>query len=235
MHPKAQEILDKTIGQITGYKNPLTVEQFMQKYAFDVRLPVQVNDSTTGEITWAQSANPAKFITLDRAFKGNPNTRKEDWMIDTKPLNSIQDVLNAWQLTNYTTTQRQVDSIDIYESDNISGSENVHRSQDVHNSKNILFCETVMEGCEYLVASQRAQASTYCARIEDSRGCSQSFNVSWSNKIVNSAFVHDSFDLYECLFCSHLTSRKYCVANMQFEEAEYFKIKKMIMEWLLTS
>ena len=58
----AQYILDKVIGQITGFQNPMTVEQFMTKYAFDVRLPSPVNDSTTGEITWAQSTNPSKFI-----------------------------------------------------------------------------------------------------------------------------------------------------------------------------
>jgi hypothetical protein len=235
MHPKAQEILDKVIGQITGYKNPYTVEGFMQKYAFDVRLPVQVVDSVTSEITWAQSANPAKFITMETAFKGNPHTGKEDWMLEKQDIKSINDVLAIWQLTNYTTTQRKLDSLEVYESDNVYSSENVHRSQDIHNSKNILLCDTIQEGCEYVVASQRSQASTYCARLEDSRGCSQSFNVSWSNKIVNSAFIHDSFDLYECLFCSHLTSRKYCVANMQFEETEYFAIKKMVMEWILTN
>jgi hypothetical protein len=228
MHPKAQEILDKVIGQITGYKNPFTVEQFMQKYAFDVRMPVQVHDSTTGEATWAQSANPTKFITMETAFKGNPLTGKEDWLLEKQPITSMADVLETWQRTNFTTTQRKLDSLEVYESDNVYESENVHRSLDIHNSKNILFCDTIVNGCEYVVASQRSQASNYCARLEDSKNCSQSFNVSWSGKIVNSAFIHDSFDLYECLFCSHLNSKRYCVA-------EYFEIKKMVMEWLLTS
>ena len=235
MHPKAQEILDKIIGQITGFKNPFTVEQFMQKYAFDVRLPVQVNDSSTGEITWTQSANPTKFITMANSHKDNNITGKNDWEIPATPLNSVQDILNAWQKTNYTSTEKQLDSIEVYESDNVYESENVFRSLDVHKSKNILFCDSVQNGCEYMAASQRSQMSAYCATLEDSKNCTQSFNVSWSNKIVNSAFIHDSFDLYECLFCSHLGSKRFCVANMQFEEAEYFRLKKMIMEWLLTS
>lgn len=235
MHPKAQEILDKIIGQITGYKNPFTVEQFMQKYAFDVRLPVQVNDSTTGEVTWTQSANPTKFITMNNSHKDNAVTGTGGWMLAKAPLENIQDVLTAWQKTNYTTTEKQLDSIEVYESDNVYSSENVFRSLDVSSSKNILLCDSVQNGCEYMVASQRSQMSAYCARLEDSKNCMQSFNVSWSNKVVNSAFIHDSFDLFECLFCSHVSSKKYCVANMQFEEAEYFKIKKMVMEWLLTS
>ena len=235
MHPKAQEILDKIIGQITGYKNPFTVEQFMQKYAFDVRLPVMVNDSTTGEATWTQSANPGKFITLKNSHTENAITGTGDWEMPARPLNSIAEILAAWQETNYTTTEKQLDSVEVYESDNIYESENVFRSLDVHRCKNILLCDSVQNGSEFLVASQRSQMSTYCARLEDSKNCSQSFNVTWSNKVVNSAFIHDSFDLYECLFCSHLGSKKYCVANMQFEEAEYFKIKKMVMEWILTS
>lgn len=27
-------------------------------------------------------------------------------------------------------------------------------------------------------------------------------------------------------FCSHIANKKYCIANMQFEEEEYFEIKK---------
>ena len=235
MHPKAQEILDKVIGQITGYKNPFTVEQFMQKYAFDVRLPIQVFDSITGEPTWTQSANPTKFITMKQTHEGNSITGKEDWMIDKQPLNNMQDILSAWQQTNYNTTEKQLDSIEVYESDNVYESENVFRSLDITKSKNILLCDSIGGGGEYLVACQRSNTSVYSARIEDSKNCTQSFNVSWSNKIVNSAFIHDSFDLYECLFCSHISSRRYCVANMQFEEAEYFKLKKIVMEWLLTS
>ena len=235
MHPKAQEILDKVIGQITGFKNPYTVEQFMQKYAFDVRLPVRVSDSTTGEITWTQSANPTKFITMKQSRLGSPTTGKEDWMMPKQDLNSMQDVLNAWQKINYTTTEKQLDSIEVYESDNVYESENVFRSLDIHRSKNILLCDSVQNGSEYIVASQRSQMSVYCARLEDSKNCAQSFNISWSNKIVNSAFIHDSFDLYECLFCTQLNTARYCIANMQFEEEEYFKIKKMVMEWILTS
>ena len=169
MHPKAQEILDKVIGQITGYKNPFTVEQFMQKYAFDVRLPIQVYDSTSGEATWTQSANPAKFITMKNSHGDNPITGKEDWSMPKENLTSMPEILAAWQKTNYTTTEKQLDSIEVYESDNVYESENVFRSLDVHKSKNILLSDTIQEGCEYIVASQRSQVSAYCARLEDSK------------------------------------------------------------------
>ncbi len=231
MIENAQYILDKVLGQITGYQNPLSVDQFLAKYAFDVRLPSQVTDATTGEPTWAQSTNPAKFITMDNARKRGDI---DDFMIPKRPLNSINDILEAWQQTNFTSTERQLDSIDIFESDNIYSSEKVYRSQDVHNSKHILFCDGVLHS-EYVAASQRSNNLVYCARAEDSKECTQSFAVSWSAQVVNSAFIHDCYDVFECLFCSHLSGKKYCVANMQYTEEEYKPIKDIVMRWILGS
>ncbi len=39
---KAKEIADKIVGQIFGFQNPYSLEQFINKFAFDVRLPQQV-------------------------------------------------------------------------------------------------------------------------------------------------------------------------------------------------
>ena len=35
---QAQAVIDTIIGEIFGFKNPFTLEQFQQKFAFDVRL-----------------------------------------------------------------------------------------------------------------------------------------------------------------------------------------------------
>ena len=51
----------------------------------------------------------------------------------------------------------------------------------------------------------------------------------------NSLFIQDCFDLYECMFCSHIASKRFCIVNMQFEEQEYYEIKKLIIEWILNS
>jgi hypothetical protein len=230
MNPQvAKEILDKIIGQIFGYQNPLSLEQFMQKYAFDIRLPVQVTDSTTGQPTWAQSANPTRFITMDNAHKN-----LGDGMLPKRPLGSIEDVLAAWGQINLTATERQIESLNLAESDNIYNSDTVYRSLDVTRSKNVLFCDGIQDS-EFVAACTRSNTMTFCARIEDSKECSNSFSVSWSGKIVNSMFVHDSYDLYECLFCSHINSKKFCIANMQFEEAEYRQLKELVVRWVLTS
>ncbi|HVO86756.1 MAG TPA: hypothetical protein VMT23_03515 [Candidatus Binatia bacterium] len=226
---QAQTVLDKIIGQIFGYKNGLSLEQFMQKYCFDIRLPNQVNDSTTGKETWAQSSNPTKFITVENAWA------REDWsMMPRRDIKTVEDILVAWEEVNYTATERYLDSANVAESDNIYESENVYRSQDIHTSKNILFSDGVWDS-EFLVATQRSNSSAFCGRLEDSTECSNSFEVSWSKKITNSFFIHDSADLIECMFCSHITSKQYCIANMQFKEDEYMKLKDEVVRWILTN
>lgn len=235
---KAKDILDKIIEQIFGYMNPLSLDDFRTKYAFDIRLPSQVNDSITGEATWVQSTNPAKFITMKNSFENKKATSGDmfsqdgDWMLKKMPLKSIEDILSAWENVNYTTTERQIDSINFAKSDNVIESENVYYSVDIIKSKNVVFSDGAI-GCEYVAATQRSNTSNFCARVEDSTGCSNCFSVSWSGNINKSLFIHDSFDLYECMFCSHIKSKKFCIANMQFEEAEYYELKKEITRWIL--
>lgn len=235
---KAKEILDNIIQQIFGYMNPLSLEQFKTKYAFDLRLPTQVNDSLTGEPTWAQSTNPLKYITMANSWKRGELIKSDsfindqDWMLKKRPLNNIEDVLRAWEEVNYTTSDREMDSMNIAKSDNVVESENVFHSMDIIKSKNVIFSDGAI-GCENVAAVQRSNTLNYCARVEDSTVCSNSFSVSWSGNIDKSMFIHDGFDLYECLFCSHIKSKKFCIANIQLEEDEYYKLKKEIIEWIL--
>lgn len=231
MEKELLPILDKIMGTIFGFKNPYTIDQFIQKYAFDVRLPKQTNDSITGEVTWAQSLAPQKFITMKNAFAEDA---KSEWLIPKRPLANMEDILAAWQQTNLMATERQIEAINAVESDMVYNSENVYRSQDIHFSKNVAFCDGVKK-CEFVAASQRSHSNTYSLRIEDSQECSNSFNVIWSGKISNSFFIQDCYDMFECMFCSHMRSKRFCIANMQFEEEEYKKIKAMVIQWILTA
>jgi hypothetical protein len=225
----AQTILDKIVGQVFGYKNPLTLQQFQERYAFDIRLPSQVTDATTGEATWASSINPAKFITFANAQK---RVEVDDFMIPKRPVATIQDILTAWNETNYAATERSVESLNLLESDSIMRSENVYRSQDINDSKNILFSDGGFNN-EFMAAMQRSNNSTFSIRVEDSRFVSDSFSVNWSNKVSKSFFINDCFDVVDCMFCSHLGGKQYCIANMQFEEAEYKKLKDIVVRWIL--
>ena len=228
---KALEIVDKIFKGIFDTNNNSSLETILEKFAFDVKLPKQVNDSTTNEITWADSISSGRFIT-------NENMEKRDstigWMIPKRKINNLQELIDIWNTINLTTTERVYDSINVIKSDTIYRCENVYRCTDCNDSKNIIYCDSCINS-EFLLASQRSSTCNFCIRCDDSKNCSNSYNVVCSNKANNSLFIQDCYDVYECMFCSHIASKKYCIANMQFEKEEYYEIKKLIIEWILNS
>jgi hypothetical protein len=226
---KAKEILDKVFGSVFGFQNPYSLEEARQKFAFDLRLPQKVYDATTNEPTWAFSVNPSKFVTLE-----NSKLHDEWATMEPRPLNSMEDIFTAWAETNLTTSGRMIDSFNVAESDLVYGSENVFRSSAVKQSKNIIFTEDISES-EFIVAGSRSQTSSFCIRVEDSQLTSNSFNVIWSAKITNSFFIQDCFDLMDCMFCSHIAGKRFCIANMQYSEEEYTRIKQMVIKWIISN
>jgi hypothetical protein len=233
---EAKQLLDKIVAQVFGYQNPLTMEQFMQKFTFDVRLPQPVTDVTDGTITWAQSTNPSRFVKLEnaRGLELGGASPETDYLRPKRVLNSIEDIMAAWNEINLTTTERLKDSLNVAESDNIYYSENIYRSQDIHKSKNILFSDGVSDS-EFIVAGQRSGNATFCIRIEDSGQCTNCFNVSWSGNLTNCFFMHDTGDMQDSMFCTNIKGKRFCVANMQYEEAEYKALKDIVMRWILTA
>lgn len=233
---QAQKLLDKIVSQVFGYQNPLSLEQFMQKFTFDIRLPQPVKDEIDGSNTWAQSTNPTRFVKLQNArnMEFGGASAKTDYLRPKRPLNGVEDILAAWNEINLTTTERYKDSLNVSESDNIYYSENVYRSQDIHKSKNVLFSDGI-NGCEFIVASQRSGDSTFCIRIEDSGNITNSFNVSWSGNITNCFFMHDTGDMQDSMFCTNIKGKRFCIANMQYDEEEYNKIKDIMVRWILTN
>lgn len=227
----AKEILDKVVGAVFGYQNPLTLEQAMEKFAFDLNLPQQVYDSTTGQPTWASSVNPTRFITMENSLK---RAEIDEWMLPKQQLSSIEDMLTAWSETNYTTTERQIESIGIAESDSVNNCENIYRSALLRQCKNMLFSRGCND-CEYVVAGSESKTSSFSIRVEDSQLVSNSFNVIWSAKVSNSFFIQDCYDVSDCMFCSHIAGKQYCIANMQFEKEEYERLKLEVIKWIFNS
>lgn len=225
---EAKQILDKIVGQIFGIQNPVTIEQAISKFAFDISLPQLVYDTTSNEPTWTMSTGPTKFISFENVHKRNT---VDDWVLPKKPLSNMQDILTAWAETNLMATERISDSINVGESDNVTMSENVFRSRDIHECKNIILSDGIMKS-EFIAASTRSVNLSFCMRTEDSKNCSNCFSVNWSGKISDSFFIQDSYDLTDCMFCSHMVSKRYCIANMQFEKEEYMKLRKVVIDWI---
>lgn len=228
---RASEIVNKITKAVFNRDNKLNLDEVLARYAFDVKLPKQVVDSTTNEITWADSINSKSFITLDNA---NNKDEKDGWMQEKQDIESLDDLLKIWDSINLTSTERVQDSVDVIKSDTIYNCQSVYRSSNCSKCNNIVYCDSCGNG-EYLLASSRSGSCNFCIRTDDSVNCTNCYSVQWSNKISNSYFIQDCFNLDECIFCSHIANKKYCIANMQFEKEEYYSIKEVIIEWIFNS
>ncbi len=226
---QAMEVIDKTFIEIFGRKSPFSLEEVLQKFAFDVKLPKQVMDSTTKQTTWTACINSSKYITQEQMEKYDETT---GWMLPKQEIHTLEDLLQIWKKTNYTTTERVYDCINVAQSDPLYRCENAFRCTDCSDSKNMIFSDGCAH-CESMIASQRTGNSNFCLRVDDSNTCSSSYNVICSAKINHSIFIQDCNNLYECIFCSHIANKRYCIANMQFEKEEYNAIKKVIVDWIL--
>lgn len=220
--------INKVFQNVFDQPCPYSLDEILSKFAFDIKLPQKVTDSTTGETTWATSINPAKFIT-------EKNSRKKDtWMQPKRPINNLDQLIEIWNRINFRTAERNYNSENVTNSDTVYRSEHVYRSCDSSNCKYLIFSD----GChqsEYLLASQRSGSCNFCIRVDDSFNCTNSYNISCSSKVSNSLFIEDGDSLHECIFCAHIHNQKFCIANMQFEESEYYAIKTEIIKWILSS
>lgn len=222
-------VIDEIFTELFGENCPISLEEVLSEIAFDIKLPNKVIDAVTGDETWASSINSNKYITQTNMEKYD---KYKGWMRQKKEITSLEEVLELWNKINYTTTERNYDSINVSKSDTIYSCENVYRSQDCRDCKNVVYTDSCGSS-EYILACQRSSNCSYCIRVDDSKNCSNSYNVICSAKISNSLFIQDANSLHECMFCSHIENRRYCIANMQFSKEEYFAIKEKVLKWIV--
>lgn len=227
---QCKQVLDEIFTSIFEQKCFLTLDQVLSEFAFDIRLPNKVIDSVDGKETWASSVNSDKYITQENMEKYE---NYKGWIRTKKEINSLDEIIKLWKKINYTTTERVYDSLNVSKSDTIYNCENIYRSQDCRECKNAVFTDSCGNS-EYVLACQRSSNCSYCIRVDDSNSCSNSYNVICSAKISNSFFIQDANSLHECMFCSHIANRRYCIANMQFDREEYMNIKAEILKWIVS-
>lgn len=206
----------------------LTLKKIEEEFSFDIPKAEEKICALTGEITYAffsKEERVASQKAIAEEFK------KTGWMREKRPLKSIEDILKAWEEIKIYTAEKNINSKDFAKSDSIYNSRNVYKSVSIFDSRDIIFCYKIFNSA-FMLASRDSSNCSFGIRVNESINCSNCFEVSWSNKVSNSLFIHDSYDLYESMFCSHLKSKRYCIANMQFEKEEYFGLKRRMEEWI---
>lgn len=227
----AKQALDKIIKQVFGVDNPLTLEQAVKKFTFDIHLPNKVKDYTDGSETWSASASATRFVKMENARNNEASPTKG--LYASQPIKDLKDILEKWEAINAVTAEFVIDGINVAESDMVEESENVFHSRDIFRSKDIYYSDCIMDS-EFIFASQSASHNTFCIRAEDSNRCANSFGVTRSGGLTDCLFMHDCGDMQDSMFCSNISGYRFCIANMQFEEAEYRRLRKQVVEWLLT-
>lgn len=225
-----EEIVNKIFQAVFNKDSNFEIDELKDKFAFDIKLPLEVTDSITGEITYASSINSHKFITNNNMMKKD---EEKGWMLPKKDVHSLKELLDIWDSINYTTTERVYNSSNVVMSDPIYNSSNVFNSTDCSKVDKILFCDGI-HNSSYVMASQRSDTINYSIRVDDSNTVTNSYNVICSARVSNSFFIQDCSDLFECIFCSHISNKEYCISNMQFTREEYYFLKDKIIEWILS-
>jgi hypothetical protein len=226
---KAKIVADYIFKEVFETENSYSLEELKRKFSFDIPFAQKATCALSKKDTWTIYPSEEKIASQQAVAE---EFKKAEWMKKKKNLSSIEEILGAWKEINYLTGEKYINSIDVAESDGIYNSSAVFHSASIFDSKNIVYSYKIFDS-NYLLASRDNSSCTLGIRMKENIFCSSGFEVSWSNKVSKSMFIHDSLDLYECLFCSHLRTKKYCIANMQFEKEEYFRLKKIIIEWIL--
>ncbi len=207
----------------------LSLDAIQQKLTAGIALPALMECVRTHVPVYIYDPQPKQQVISEAAFI--EQAQKDDWMMPKRELNTIDDFLAAWQAANFMKGDKANESQDVAKSDSVISSQGVYMSTLISSSKNILFSHGNYFS-NYLLACRGNSSCNFGIRIFDSIYCSSSYEVRWSNKVSKSMFINDSLDLYECIACFGLRSKKYCIANIQYEKEEYLKIKAMIIDWI---
>ncbi len=195
-------------------------------FAKDIILPQKYSTVNGGPVYVSPEYGYKKFITQEETEK---RSNIDNFMDRTEPIKSLNDALTRAHKIALFRGSRAINSELIEESDDIYSSSYIYNSTHIYSSQKIMYSYNIKTS-EYLFASKGSADSSFGIRIIDSSSVSNSFDVHWSGKCANTYFCVDSYDLRDCMFCFHLTSKQFCIANMQYTEEEYMKLKGILLK-----
>lgn len=215
------------IKRVFGDDFSVGVEEFVKLYLQDINLPEKVTSLFGGD-TWTSVPGLDKYAAQDSVLK---QASEHDWIYPKEDIDSLETLNRLIGRSDFMQSSRSYDAINVKESDDVARSQNVFRSQNVVDSKNIYYCSWIWDS-EYLLGCTRSGNSTFSIGLVEGVDCADSYRVYGSHKITKSMFIKSCYDMSECMFCSHMQHKRFCIANMQYTEEEYRKLKKKILSWL---
>jgi hypothetical protein len=221
-----QELFEVIWEQVFPGISTLGVEEFKKHFVGDILLPSQYKCEISGEVVWSSPEYGYKrFISKGESIKRN---EKDNFMEIKEPIGSLSEVLEKVKSVALFRGEREMNSSQVEESDDIYSSNIIYNSTHIYSSQKLLWCHNMVQS-EYVAASKGSKNTTFSMRIIDSGNTANSFDISFCGNTANSYFCHNCFDIRDCMFCFHLASKRFCIANRQYEEAEYNEMKKKIL------
>lgn len=227
---QAQRIAQGIIKDVFGRETNFSIPQLQEALGRGILLPEMIPCAHTGEPLYVYDPQPEHRMISETAFK--KQNAIDDWAKPYRPMRSMDDVLSAWQEVNYMSGNKVVQSQNVEKSDCIITSSDVYFSTLINSCKNVVLSQG-NSFSNYILACRDNVSCNFGIRVFNSIYCGSSYEVRWSNKVSRSMFIVDSIDLFECMFCYCIRSKKYCIANIQYEKEEYLNIKAIVIDWIL--
>lgn len=222
-----QQIYQQVWQELFPNQEIMPLETFQKLYTSDISLPKLYTCELSGqEVFSSDEYGYKRFITPETSIQRG---EKDNHMESKKTIDSLYNLLETSKNVFLFKGSRSVNSDGLEASDDIYSSSYVYNSTHLYSCQKMLFSYNCVES-EYLIASKGSKACSFGIRVFDSGSASNCFDVSFIGKSANCYFCHDSYDLRDCMFCFHLTSKQYCIGNMQFDKDEYEKLKRLLLK-----
>lgn len=219
-----QDLYELVWKEVFPDYDPLDINLFKKLYTKDLFLPEpRKSDLGDGTVYLSQVYKHKQLASKDEL------DAKESWTKPKSEISSLTEILSSLKDISYFKVGRAVNSEVYQESDTIYSSNYVFNSIDLHGCQKMMFCNGA-SASEYLLASKGSGKCSFGIRIIDSGNVSNSFDMDNCGKCSNSYFCQDCGDLRDCMFCFHTSSKRFCIGNTQFEEQEYYTLKKKILD-----
>ncbi|MBX7144558.1 MAG: hypothetical protein K1X79_08925 [Oligoflexia bacterium] len=202
---------------------------FQAKFCADIPIPI-FQQSISGTDLVASSKPYPRLISQSNLLSQAP----DGVTVSPATNQSLDQIVDAALEDICFCGDNVYNSSDISLCDNIFGSTDVHCSRSIHNAQHVVLSANSI-GLEYAAACDSSGYSQFVIRAVDSGNCCRCFDIYQSGKCSNAYFISNCYDVHDSILCYNLRSKRYCIGNRQFSQADYNHAKPRVLERLLSS
>ncbi len=229
--------IEKAFASVTKSclgKSLSTHEQYEKWLLQHVRPPVAQKSAVSGQIMYVPSysyyTEPGKrAITLEESVEeGKKMLGEAD--LSHLSLSSASSILSPIKLYSPEVkfgTLSFIEECGVY-----FWSTHCYRGTWIGHAKYCAYCMWPRNS-EYCFGCDFAFSCKSCLKCYHSVELSRCFEVSHSNSCSDCLFCHNCENLTDCMFCFNAKGLRYAIGNVVVGEAEYRRIKKMVLDDVL--